>query len=133
MHVLFVYVIARSKSSKNPENTHFANGPKLVVSSSVQSWLCLKKDLTLEKKLFSKNKNCTKSFLFNVRSSLFPRKLTSHFLFFDLFYYILFGVIVMHSGSGSAKEKSYISCGSGSCSSFTTLLINKSLYVLVEH
>jgi hypothetical protein len=62
--------------------------------------------------VFQKQINCTKSCLFNVRSSLFPRKLASHCLSFYFF-------ITFYVGSGS-KAKSYVSCGSDSGS--TTLL-----------
>ncbi len=66
---------------------------------------------------FVNKKNCT-----NV-IALFPRRLASHFWFFYIFipFYVRSGTeTVMHSGSNSAKVKSYGSCGSGSGS--TTLL-----------
>ncbi len=56
--------------------------------------------------------------------------------FFTLFITLNVGsgtVIVMHFGSSSAKGKSYISCGYGSCYGSTTLQKNKSSYVLVKH
>jgi hypothetical protein len=74
---------------------------------------------------------------FNVRSSLFPRKLASHFWFFYFFVTFYAGSgskscfrigsgAVMSSGSGSAEAKSYGSCDSGSGAGSTILLLGTS-------
>jgi hypothetical protein len=76
---------------------------------------------------FHNQKNCSKSCLFSVKSSIISKKVGLSFLIF--YFYVGSGSksgsgigTVLHSGSGAIKAKSYGSCGSGSGS--TTLFQN---------
>ncbi len=84
---------------------------------------------TIFSPVFQNQKNCTESCLFNVKRSLFLRKLASHFWFFDFFIRLNVG---SGSESGSIKTKVYGSCGPGSGSTIHCLgvYLRKWLFML---
>jgi hypothetical protein len=85
--------------------------------------------------MFSNNKKFVQYLAFSTsEAALFPRKFASNFFIFFIPFYVGSGSqsglairTVMHSGSGSAKSKSYGSCDFGS----TALLFTQCIFLFM--